>query len=582
MKRNTILRYLIIFIILMFVLVLLGYSIEFKKIKEHYIKTLTIDLKHLGEALAPSVLVYIEEKDYRNLDKFIKRIGKNIKTRITVIELDGIVVADSESNPSFMENHKNRPEIIKALNEGIGISLRHSSIVDADMLYVALPIRKNDEHIAVIRTSMFLKSIDLILQEVKEDIFWSLVIFSLAVLAVAIFISLKWTASLRRITLLSKKLANGDFNARILFPTVGEFKQLADNLNYMGNKIEKFFEELSQQKEQLSTIINSINEFLIVVNKNGEIILCNKSFKDFIEDDKVEGKHYWEVLRKPEISELIKNLWINSNIKFVEIELDGKRYSCSGVKLALREEAVLIFSDITYVYSLNKIKQDLVANVSHELRTPLTAIKGFVETLQQEAEPQHQYYIDIIKKHTERLIKIVNDLLSLSYLEARTSSIVFERVNLKDLLKNVELIFKNKISEKDLVFNYTMQDDVPEIMADSRLIENMLINLVENAINYTDEGEISIDVRMEDSFVRIEVEDTGIGIPEKSLLRIFERFYVVDKSRSRKSGGSGLGLSIVKHIVLMHNGSIDIKSEVNKGTSFIVKLPINQKIDNFF
>lgn len=577
MKSNTLLRYFILFIISMFILVLLAYSIESKKIKEHYIKALTIGLKHLGEALAPSALIYIEKKDYSNLDIFIKKIGKNIKIRITVIKSDGTVVADSESNPSFMENHKNRLEIMKALNESVGISLRHSSTVNADMLYVAVPIRKNDEIIAVVRTSMFLKSIDLLLQEVKEDIFWSLVIFSLAVLAIAIFISLKWKVALKRITLLSKKLADGDFNARILIPTVSGLKQLADNLNYMGNKSAKAFEELSQQKEQLSTIINSINEFLIVVNKNGEIILCNKSFKDFIKDDKVEGKHYWEVMRKLEISELIKNLWINSDIKLVEIELDGKIYSCSGVKLALREEAVLIFSDITYIYSLNKMKRDLVANVSHELRTPLTAIKGFVETLQQEAEPQHQYYIEIIKKHTERLIKIVNNLLSLSYLESRTSSIVYERVNLIDLLKNVELIFKNKIFEKGLVFNYTMQDDVPEIMADSMLIENMLINLVENAINYTDEGRVSIDVRREDSFVQIEIEDTGIGIPEKSLSRIFERFYVVDKSRSRKSGGSGLGLSIVKHIVLMHNGSIDVRSEVNKGTSFIVKLPINQK-----
>ncbi|HOJ43677.1 MAG TPA: ATP-binding protein, partial [Syntrophorhabdaceae bacterium] len=221
------------------------------------------------------------------------------------------------------------------------------------------------------------------------------------------------------------------------------------------------------------------------------------------------------------------------------------------------------------------IKKEFIANISHELRTPLTAIKGFIETLEEEEHIENIQYLDAIKRHTTRLINIVDDLLTLSELEKEGVKLELEEVRLDSLTENIVKIFEPKLKEKGLNLIIDIEKDIKPIMADPFKLEQMLINLIDNAIKYTEKGKITISVTQDDNNSVIIVEDTGIGIPENAIPRIFERFYTVDKSRSKKLGGTGLGLSIVKHIVLLHKGTIDVQSVYGKGTRFIVTLANN-------
>jgi two-component system phosphate regulon sensor histidine kinase PhoR len=267
---------------------------------------------------------------------------------------------------------------------------------------------------------------------------------------------------------------------------------------------------------------------------------------------------------------MFESLGPDSNMLSDNIELNGKSYLCSISFLSSSEQIVLTLHDITQVMQLSTIKKDFVVNVSHELRTPLTAIKGFVETLEDEKVEKSKRYLEIIRRHTDRLISIVQDLQQLSELEA-TEQLELETVNLTQLMKPILKMFEPQLSNKGL--NIELKVDNVEISADPFKLEQVFINLIDNSIKYTEKGKITVSAEQDTKQTRIVIQDTGIGIPKEHLPRIFERFYVVDKSHSRKMGGTGLGLSIVKHIVQAHRGTITIESEVRTGTKVIITLP---------
>jgi two-component system phosphate regulon sensor histidine kinase PhoR len=238
------------------------------------------------------------------------------------------------------------------------------------------------------------------------------------------------------------------------------------------------------------------------------------------------------------------------------------------------DEIVVTFHDITESRRVEQIKKDFIVNVSHELRTPLTAIKGFVETIEQDSAKKHKNYLDIITRNTDRLINIVNDLLVQSELEEKYIKLEMEDVDIKKLITNIVRIFEPKGQEKGLSFKVQIEDGFPQaIKGDPFKLEQLFVNIVDNAVKYTEKGEITINLSHAERDIFVTIEDTGIGIPESELPRIFERFYVVDKSRSRRLGGTGLGLSIVKHIALLHSGEVTVKSTSGQGTKVTVRLP---------
>ena len=564
------------YLLIVIVILAITFPLSFRAIRHHHIDTLTNNLKNLCITLKLKISPLLEKNRIEELNTLIIELGKQTDTRITIISPDGVVFADSEKDPTLMESHKSRIEIIQAIKYGFGTSLRYSASVKEEMLYVAVPIEKDGKVYGVIRASLFLKEINTLLNNLKMNIIKIAVIIVLILLIGAFLFSRNFSRPLNELAIASSKVAKGDFSAKVVLKSRNEIRELADSFNYMTDQINTLFTQLSHQKEELDSIISSINEGLCVIDKEGVISISNESFRKTVQNDSVKGKLYWEVLRKNRFDELIKKVRSEQNNIVDEIKLNSKIFLCSATFCSNKEDIVVTLHDITKIKNLENTKKDFVTNVSHELRTPLTAIKGFVETLQDtNNDDENQHYLNIINRHTDRVIRIVNDLLLLSKLEGTSDSLEWEKVNLKDLIENILKIFEHSLKEKNLVLKFNEDNNLPIIKADPFKLEQVFINLIDNAIKYTERGEVVISLSHNNETVIIEIEDTGICIPREHLPRIFERFYVVDSSRSRKLGGTGLGLSIVKHIVLLHNGKIEVKNIPGAGTSFVVTLPVN-------
>ncbi len=582
MKRSIFIKLFGWYLLIALVVLSITFFLSFRSIKRHYINTLTGNLQNLCLTLNLEISPLIEEGRTEEQDNLIKKLGKEIETRITVINLEGAVLADSEKDHELMENHKGRLEMIQAIKGGIGKSLRYSTTVKEEMLYVAMPVKKNDKILGALRASLFLKEINNLIYNLKLTICKTAAIIVIIFLLGALIFTRNLSIPIKKLSNASRKVAQGDFNAKVYLKNNDEIKELADSFNYMTGQIKTLFAQLSDQKEELNSIISSINEGLCVLDNEEKITISNDSFRNFVQNNSVKGRFYWEVLRKIEFEELIKKVRKEKNSFFCEIELNSRTYLCNATFCSNKGEIVVTLHDITKAKNLENTKKDFVTNVSHELRTPLTAIKGFVETLEESSDNESKNYLNIIRRHTDRMINIVKDLLLLSELEEKPQNLKLEEVNLKDLIENILKIFEQNLRKKNLTLKFNADKKLTSIKADLYKLEQVFINLIDNAVKYTERGEIIISLCQNDGSVVIEIQDTGICIPREHLSRVFERFYVVDASRSKKLGGTGLGLSIVKHIVLLHNGKIDVKNTPGTGTKFIVTLPINPQDQTTF
>ena len=549
-------------------------TLAFGVVREHYMRGVVVNLEKLGLTMAPAITPYVLTERYDELNEYSRQLGEQINTRITVIDPTGRVLTDSERNPVTMENHKNRPEIEEALTGNIGTFTRYSTTVKEDMVYVAIPLKQDQQIVGVLRISRFEKDIHHLLQDLKGKIFELTGIVMLLALGIAFLFSRTLTKPIRDLREAFQRVASGDFDAKVYLAKKDETKELADSFNAMTDQIKTLFTELSRQKDSLNNIIASVQAGLVLLDKNGTIVRSNKNFEKIVRNQSVTGKFYWEVIRESRFSDLIKKVSAEKNNVVREIDFAGRTYLCSGAFLDASEETVVIVHDITELKNIEKVKKDFVVNVSHELRTPLTAIKGFAETLEDEVSDDARRYIDVIKRNTDRLIYIIQDLLVLSELEEKGDELAHEDVDVSNVIEHVTRIFKPLLYERGLELISKVTGPPPVINGDAFRLEQLLINLIDNAFKYTEKGTITLTTATGDDSIEITVEDTGIGISQEHLPRLFERFYVVDKSRSKKCGGTGLGLSIVKHIVLLHNGDIQVESVLGIGTKFIVTLPI--------
>ena len=550
---------------------LLAFSDTFRGL---YNRSVTETLTTLALALRDDAAASVERGEYALMDATAKRLGRQLKTRITVIDAKGTVVADSLEDPRSMENHLNRPEVVEALTGRTGTSRRFSSTTTQEAVYVALPLEKNGKIEGAIRTSRFARDIA-IPPRLTGHMIEMLALFSLLALVATLVVSRSISKPIFDLTGAARKLSSGDFNTRVFMKRNDEFRALADTFNSMSRELKGAFEELKRQKAELKGIVDSLREGLLVVSTKGAIIYCNESLKAILgKDSALEGQLYWEALGQSQFIEVMEKARNGSLSPVEEVEIGQKTFLCSATHVEQEDELVLVLHDITSMKEVEKIKRDLVSSVSHELRTPLTSIKGFAETLEEEVEGKNRHYVEIIKRNTDRLINIVRDLLLLAQLEERGAELEIEEVDLKGLAEQTIRLFDAQAREKGIILKFESPNDLPRVHADPFKIEQMLINLLDNAIKYTDNGEIGLVLARGDRHVIISVHDTGIGMPKEKLSRIFERFYVVDKSRSRKTGGTGLGLSIVKHIALLHGGEISVESAPGAGSHFYISLPV--------
>jgi two-component system phosphate regulon sensor histidine kinase PhoR len=568
--------YMKIFLAQLLVIVILAgliLGLSLRSIEKHDVSMQTAGLLRIARSLEIPFSEILERRDYAALDSLAKAAGGNVGARITLVDAEGNVLAESLRDPDQMERHRTRPEIIRALRGEVGTSKRHSTTIGESFLYVAVPLLSGDDVVGVLRVSLAVSDIEQSLSDLQTTIFIITSVVVIFALLAALISSRSLTRPIRELSAAAKKMASGDFKTRVLLRNRDELRDLAGSFNDMAEHFEDLFGELSKTGEELRSIVSGIQDGLVVLDQEGRIVLANDSFRKMVEMDEVGGKPLWEIIRAAEFGDLVSSVSESKNSLVREIGLGDRFYLCSGSYLASSSGVIVVAHDITESKRIEKVKKDFVINLSHELRTPLTAIKGFLETLEGEVTGDGERYLSIIRRHTDRLAHIVEDLLLLSELEDRHTTLETERVNLNELIGTVLHIFEQAAKAKNLKLDLRSDGKGPVIHGDAFKLEQVFINLIANAVRYTEKGGVTLTIEEEGPDVVVVVEDTGIGIAEEHLSRIFERFYVVDKSRSRGMGGTGLGLSIVKHIVLLHNGSVDVESVPGQGTKFTVKLP---------
>lgn len=522
------------------------------------------------------------------LDSLCRDLGRRIDSRITIIGMDGRVLADSGVpflRVGELENHGARPEVAKALKDGMGQEIRYSATLKIDMLYLALPIKAAGRNAGILRLALPLTSVQKILLSVRKTILTGL-FFTLGLgFVLASVIAKALITPINRITYVSSKFAKGDFSRRIFYNSGDEIGRLASTLNKMAQDIEEKIREIATKNQHLEAIFNSMIEGVIVTDNKLKIISINHPIEGLfgIKRAEAEGKFFLEGIRNSKISELINEAMNSAKFLSQEVTLvmpEHKVFQANVSPIFEQNKvtgSVTIIHDITEIRRLETMRRDFVANVSHELKTPLTSIKGFVETLLEGAIEDKENSIDflkIIKNHTDRLNALINDLLDLSHIESKEVTLNNDKFSLSGMAFEVAAGFKSQAKKKGLKIISELPEGL-EVLADKGKIEQVFANLISNAIKYNKEnGSVRIYSEQMQDRVKIVIEDSGSGIPAKDIPRIFERFYRVDKARSRELGGTGLGLSIVKHIVELHSGTVGVESTEGLGSKFFFTLPL--------
>jgi two-component system, OmpR family, phosphate regulon sensor histidine kinase PhoR len=513
-----------------------------------------------------------------------RTVGKEIKARVSIITATGTVVGDSELRDAALrslENHADRPEFLEARAKGLGIATRHSETLGTEMLYVAMPFQTHQGIPGVIRLALPLSRLETAMTSLKTILGIALGAAVICALLLSYILSSITSRPLRTMATAAARIGKGEFGGRLPVTSRDEIGELAAVMNDMAGKLEDQLEKISAERNRLTTILSGMGEGVFVTDTAGSITLANPAFRAlFSLTEHVEGKTLIEISRQPSLNNtLMKVLDTREEItEEITIHLPDEKYLLTHW-VPLLEDAhllgvVAVFHDITDLKLLEKIRKDFVANVSHELRTPVSVIKGYAETILNEAQtlPQDKviHFTGIIYSHAERLANLISDLLTLSRIESGVLSLEPTPTSLDPAISRAIRLLEQKAQEKAVRF---IKDEsvtrAPEVLADPTKLEQILINLLDNAIKFTPTGgTITVTTEEVADVVRITVKDTGIGIPAKDISRIFERFYRVDTARSRDMGGTGLGLSIVKHLVQAHGGTIHVESTPGKGTIF--------------
>jgi two-component system phosphate regulon sensor histidine kinase PhoR len=452
------------------------------------------------------------------------------------------------------------------------------------MMYVALPVDKPGMPKTVIRLSVPLTEIANIEAYFLRYIIAAVLVGLLISSVVAFSIVRNITRPIKEMTVLSSEIAEGDYGRRINLDTKDEVGQLAHTFNDMAEKLEVTINDLSDKNNKLEAVLTSIQSGILALDATGKIILINPAAASMFDfKGNPLGKHFLEVIRNVELEDIISNRHTESR----EIRLSYPEKRVLRVKVTPIKNngssnlgVVAVLQDITELKQLEQMRSEFVANVSHELKTPLTSIKGFAETLKSGAvtdDAARERFLDIINIEADRLTRLINDILTISELETGKYNGGLEKVDINRAAEEIDEMMDSLAKLKKIDLSIIKPEDDILVMGNHDRIKQLLINLIDNSIKYTNEGgSVTVKNYRQDTFVIIEVSDTGIGISKEHLKRLFERFYRVDKGRSRSMGGTGLGLAIVKHIAISMDGDVEVFSEPGKGTTFKVRIPAMQ------
>ena len=535
------------------------------------------------------------------LQEIVRELSQRAHARVTIINADGRVLADSavrDQDLAGIENHRTRSEIEQAIASGVGTDLRASQTTGERTLYRAIRLGPSHTPNALyLRLGLPMTALDQELTMLKRNLTLAFGSAFLIAVALSIWLARSLTQPLSDMATAARQLAGGNLAVHVETSARDEVGLLAHTLNHMTEELRSKIEELSEDRAQLLAMLTSMVEGVMVLDSKGRILQVNPAWERMFGVTRAEarGRQSSDVFAHPQLNALVSAVLAARAGQESEIVLANGRCLNVEASVAGGEQdneacAVLVFHDITELRRLEHIRKDFVANVSHELRTPLTSIKGYVEALLDggKDDPETSVrFLDIILKQSDRLNLILEDLLQLSKIESGQVQFKQEPLHIGSVVDRTIAMIKPLADKKQHHLRAQVDGDLPLINGDQERLVQVLANLLDNAIKYTPEGgEITVSARRIPALasrtadgpregVELTVTDTGIGIPEKDRPRVFERFYRVDKARSRELGGTGLGLAIVKHIVEGHGGQIRVEGNVPNGSRFVVRLPVD-------
>jgi len=577
MKRKLFLTYLVIIGITVAILGLTSLVRTYRSSEQQTEERYTNEAKLLAEMYTTT--------SYSDKD-FVTSYGSEYGVRLTLIDMSGNVTADSAVTEE-LDNHSSREEVQEAMNGSVGTIQRYSNTMKMQYFYVAIPTSSGNTAM-VMRLSLPLSNLEKLGNSMIRSILATIITAVAAALAIAYFLSHQLTEPIEDVTSMAEEIANGNYGGKIYTHQKDQIGRLAESFTKMSLTLKKSIDDLKDRNEELETMLKSMTGGVVAIDSMNHILFLNDAFRENmnIDRDKVlEEKDFYVEIRSVPVYDVIDEVRSGgvtamkeakvypSQSRFMRItgtplniHEDGREHAMTGV--------LLVIDDITEIKKLENMRSEFVANVTHELKTPLTSIRGFVETLKGGAikdEKVARRFLDIIDIESERLYNLIQDILLLSEIENR-QDVKRELCDVNKIMTEAVELLRPKMNRKTEMIFEPEPYIKPYPGSEARLKE-LVINLIDNAVKYTEEGTIMVEARGTGKNLILKVSDTGIGMPKESLDRIFERFYRVDKGRSRKQGGTGLGLSIVKHIVEMYGGNIEVTSEVGKGSSFKIKLP---------
>lgn len=588
--RFTIKNKIITAIVLMTMVILAGVYVylnnhlrdyTYTRIRSNLVHDLALSRSYVEQSL-------VDQKAPQVLDGLADRIGADLGMRVTIVSPSGKVWGDSEiglPGLAAMDNHGWRAEVQQALKTGLGESRRFSTTLRREMLYMAVPFDLGQRQQGVLRLAIPLSEISIISNDLKRLLGISLAVAFIFTLVFGWMASSLIARPIKTMAAVATDMAGGNFKRRSTAKGHDEVADLGKAFNEMADQVQARISNEQESRARLEAVLLNMFEGVMVVDAHGQIQLMNQRLKGFLSVEK-EPMHCkpLEVVRNIEIQEITdKVLGLAQGVESRELTLlfpEEKRLLVHATPIFYQAQiqgAVLVFHDITDLRHLERVRQDFVANVSHELRTPVATIKGYAETLIDGAlddKAHAQKFLNIILTDADRLARIIDDLLDLSRVESGRLELTCKRCPLRPLTNMVVTSLASTLEKEGIRLDNQIPDDCPAIKVDEILIGQVFQNLIENAIKYNKRGGVvTLVAKDSGAFVEVDVRDTGIGIPEDDIPRIFERFYRVDKAHSRQLGGTGLGLAIVKHIIQAHGGDIHLTSALGVGTTFCFTLP---------
>ncbi|MFC5466578.1 two-component system histidine kinase PnpS [Lederbergia graminis] len=577
------------FLILMSLLLFISGFFLADMMKDTYYKVKENQLTQVAELAINAI--DIDQQQMSNLQNEVELLTQDVNVRISIINKDGVVLADSEEDPVEMTNHRDRPEVKQILDDGqvSGLSTRYSETLGYSMMYVTIPIMNEDELVGVMRTSLTLDTIKPAVRKMWGSV--ALILFAALLLTglIGMRLAKDITEPIEDMIQVSEQLKDNDYSARVKTAAKGELRQLANAINVLASSLQNQMIEIKENEQRLSGVLANMMSGVILVNVEGRIVLANKAIGSMLgrNSESLIGQMHVEAGRNASLSNLIEQSLKTKKEIRDEIHFYYPKERILDVHLApfVGENGdmrgiIVVLHDVTDVRRLEKMRSDFVANVSHELKTPITSVKGFAETLLDGAMEDTELcrsFIEIIYKESDRLHRLIKDILYLSGIEHHRVPLISDQVNMVNAINAAVDMVKNAAAKKNIQLHLPPQENIV-IEGEKDRIHQIILNLLSNAIAYTPEGgKVTVTLSATESKIKFGIADTGIGIAQAEISRIFERFYRVDKARSRNSGGTGLGLAIVKHLVDSHNGTIEVDSMEGEGTTFTVTLPIKQE-----